>query len=314
MKLFYSGVSIGFTFLSLTCLQSTNVYGGGCFSSEIDPRVEYREDALTTKSIRIRQSIPEDRHGRIVPKTYDDGSQTTPYTASSEPLPIGALFGSDDRVRVQKTTNPKYRVHGRLEMTFPNGEQYVGSGTMVNHRHVLTAGHCLYDIETEQWATSIKFTAAKDGNSSPISPAYATHLVTVKGWKDYKDSKYDMGMLILNRDVGEETGWFGLSTDTDSTLKRQPVNVTGYPGEKMFPEMWTMSGSIQNVTEEQFTYTLDTTGGQSGSGVWTQFSNIPGYYCVGIHTSGIQDQYNTATRISRGKFNSLVSWINRSWQ
>jgi V8-like Glu-specific endopeptidase len=252
----------------------------------------------------------------INPDVYTDGSKTTKgYEAPSRrQMHVGAKMGTDDRIRVHNTEKTPWRVHGHMEMRFPNGEWYIGSGTMVNYKHVLTAGHCLYDHEAGGWATAIKFTAAQNGGYIPIKSASATHLLTVKGWKDGRDSRFDMGMLILDRDLGEETGWYGISTDTDKFLKSFKINVTGYPGDKdkgSGTQMWTMPrpGRIAEVYPEQFTYTLDTTPGQSGSGVYTQFSEPAGYYCVGIHTQGKSD-CNTATRITKSKFDLLISWIN----
>lgn len=254
---------------------------------------------------------------KINPDVYKDGKITKGYEAlSMRHMHVGAKIGHDDRVHVPHTEKSPWRVHGHLEMLFPNGVWYIGSGTMVNYKHVLTAGHCLYSEKDGGWATSIKFTAAQNGREMPIEPAFATHLLTVKGWKEGRDSRFDMGMLILDRDLGEETGWYGLSTDTDKFLESLKVNVTGYPGDKdkgSGTQMWTMSGAIAKIYPEQFTYTLDTTGGQSGSGVYAQFTKPVGYYCVGIHTQGRENKYNTATRITSSKFDRLVSWINGIW-
>ena len=254
---------------------------------------------------------------KINPDVYTDGSKTTKgYEAPSmRRMHTGAKMGSDDRVRVPHTEKAPWCVHGHMEMQFPNGRWYIGSGTMVNHKHVLTAGHCLYDITLGGWATAVKFTAAQNGREIPIEPASATHLLTVKGWKDGKDSRFDMGMLVLDRELGEETGWYGISTDSDKFLKTLNINVTGYPGDEdkgSGTQMWTMPkpGRIAEIYPEQFTYTLDTTPGQSGSGVYAQFSKPAGYYCVGIHTQGKEGEHNTATRITSSKFDRLVSWIN----
>lgn len=322
-------------YLSIIALTISSVYSNHsyacCFGCDVDyedfyesdrPRRQVRypmvslkdKNDLETQWKRIRSDAPKDDYKEIDYKIYQDRSRTTTCREPLRPLYSGALYGSDDRVRVRRTTQPQYSVHGYMEMTFPNGTKYVGSGTMVRHRHVLTAGHCVYNRDAGGWATSVKFSPAQDDTYLPVKAAYATHLLSVSGWNDREDPQYDMGMLVLNKDVGEETGWLGLSEDTDRTLQSLTVNVTGYPGEKPSPQMWTMSGKIKSVFAEQFTYTLDTTGGQSGSGVWTEFSNLPGYYCVGIHTSGQRNVQNTATRLTSKKFDTVLGWMNTMWQ
>ncbi len=318
-----------FIALAVSSIYSTQAYAC-CFGCDVDfyddyegqPRRQIRyplapvevKNNLETQSKKIRSDAPEDKYKKMGFKTHDDKSRTTSYCKPLRPLHSGALFGPDDRVRVRRTTQPQYSVHGYMKMTFPNGMTSVGSGTIVRHRHVLTAGHCIYDRDAGGWATKVKFTPARDDTYLPVQAAYATHLLSVSGWKDREDPEFDMGMLVLNRDVGEETGWLGLSEDTDRTLHSLTVNVTGYPGEKPSPQMWTMSGKIKSVFPEQFTYTLDTTGGQSGSGVWTEYSNFPGYYCVGIHTSGQRNVQNTATRLTKKKFDTALEWMNTIWQ
>lgn len=280
-----------------------------------------REDENTQTCFKtLKNSTPSTkRYEPVQAIPCKDGSQFTPYEAFPEKLPFGAQIGSDDRTPVEHPFEKRWAAHGHLEMLFPNGVQYTGSGTMIGQGYVLTAGHCLYNKKAGGWATSVKFSAAQNDSDNPVDPAYATQLFTLKGWQDRANSHFDMGMLVLDRAVGNETGWYGLSTDTDEFLKQPTleVNVTGYPADTdkgSGKKMWTMSGKIRSVSPEQLTYTLDTTPGQSGSGVYVELNKPGEYYCVGIHTSGIRDQYNTATRITKVKFDRLVSWINKSWQ
>lgn len=340
MKFNCSKKTIQLLFFSALMSQSiTNSYGcrgccGGGKESEEELSSRYPYAPLKKKKGVLKKSknsndletsskrldvvkLAGKKYDKIKPIVYSN-ARTTDYKPSppSNFKRAEAIMGSDDRAPVHNTVDSPWRVHGHLEMIFPNGKRYIGSGTMVNHRHVVTAGHCLYDSSLGGWATSVKFSAALNVFYSPIPPANATHLVTVKGWEGKEDPRFDMGMLILDRDLGEETGWHGISTVADSFLETLKINVTGYPGDKEEEgrEMWTMDGHIQSLTSEQFTYTLDTNHGQSGGGVWSEFSKPQGYYCVGIHTRGIENQHNTATRISNTKFDRLLSWMNIDWK
>ena len=140
--------------------------------------------------------------------------------------------GADNRVRITNTTTWPHSVHGHCIITYPDTRQYIGSGTMVNRHHVITAGHVVYSKANGGWATSIQFNAAQNDGTLPYGSAFATFLFSFKGWTDSQNRDYDTGMLILNRDLGNQTGWMGLITTSDGNLSNHQVTVEGYPGER----------------------------------------------------------------------------------
>lgn len=219
------------------------------------------------------------------------------------------IIEPDDRVRVNNTNTWPYSVQGHMIMKFPNGKVYIGSGTMVSKHHVLTAGHCVYSKDDGGWATSVQFLAAQNESTLPFGSVNASRLLSVTGWTSNGDSAYDMGMLILQSDLGVNTGWFGVITvPNDSELIRKRVNVTGYPGDKGGQQMWTHADAIKSLTTENAFYDIDTMGGQSGSGVWSKFDGHEGEKVVCIHTTGASTG-NGSTRISRAKFDRIVDWL-----
>jgi glutamyl endopeptidase len=220
-----------------------------------------------------------------------------------------AVIGRDDRVRVSVPSAWPWRVHGHMEMGFPNGKRYIGSGTMVNRHHVLTAGHCVYSKSDGGWATTIRFYPGQNESNIPFGGFTAVRLLSVTGWTSNQDSDWDMGMLVLGSEAGNQTGWFGVVTfGSDGSLRNARVNVTGYPGDKGGRQMWTMADVVTRLTAERFFYQIDTAGGQSGSGVWGVFSGHQGEKVAGIHTTGSSSE-NGATRISRSKFDRIVQWF-----
>lgn len=232
------------------------------------------------------------------------------YCMGGAPAPE-VIIGRDDRVRVNNPRAWPFSVHGHMVMRFPNGKTFIGSGTLVNKHHVLTAGHCVYSKADGGWATSVVFNAAQNDNQLPFGSASAVRLLSVTGWTQNGDRAHDMGMLILNSDLGARAGWFGVITlGNSSSLLRKRVNVTGYPGDKGGQQMWTHADAIKSVTAENFHYDIDTMGGQSGSGVWSAFAGHQGEKVAGIHTTGASSG-NGATRISRPKFDRIVNWFQQ---
>lgn len=239
--------------------------------------------------------------------------------------------GRDGRQRVHNTKDWPYRVHGRLELTFETEDgrdvSFNGSGTLVGPYHVLTAGHNLYthdyynaDRDTrirKKWAKSISFVPGQGDNEKPFGVSSIAAMLSVKGWIDDRDVNYDFGMLILNRYVGLQTGWFGLLSTSDSKLASYKINVTGYPGE--YPGgsgkslMWTMEGPVRGTTDAKvLRYDIDTSPGQSGSGVWISSPTSNQYQIAAVHVRGEytpEKKGNEASRITKERFNLLHGWI-----
>ena len=233
---------------------------------------------------------------------------------------LARILSQDGRTRIIKTGDWPYRVHGHLIMTFSNGNQYVGSGTMVGPSHVLTAGHNLYSHNRgEGWATKVTFIPAQNGEIAPWGKSEGVALLSVRGWVNNTDPRlsmpYDMGMVILDKEIGKSTGWLGLLCGSDKLLEPLIVNVTGYPGDKGEPhqwstQMWTMGHRVKRLDKDKLYYDIDTFQGQSGSGLWAQYND--GYYAVGIHAygEGIDGQGNSATRITEAKIKRIIDWLN----
>ena len=78
--------------------------------------------------------------------------------------------------------------------------------------------------------------------------------------------------------------------------------------------MYTMEGGIKKIEEHRIYYNIDTSGGQSGSGIWTNIQDTddeePLPYVVGVHAYGSQDS-NSGTRLTAEKAENLQNWINK---
>ncbi|MEK7253592.1 MAG: trypsin-like serine protease, partial [Bacteroidota bacterium] len=91
------------------------------------------------------------------------------------------------------------------------GNNWVCSGSLIDSRHVLTAGHCLFD---GGWADSVFVVPAfhEDAQGNGIAPygaATDVNLLSWTGWTQQHDYEWDMGVIFLERPVGALTGWFG---------------------------------------------------------------------------------------------------------
>lgn len=220
------------------------------------------------------------------------------------------IIGEDNRTRITNTASWPYLTHGHMVMRFPNNKVYIGSGTIVNKRHVITAGHCIYSRRDGGWAKSVMFYPAQNDNHLPFGGIPVVQLWSVKGWTERNDTNWDFGMLKLNQDISKKTGHLGIIAYRDHRkLLRHRVNVTGYPGDKGGKQMWTHADIIKATSSQRVIYNIDTMGGQSGSGVWSSFPNHKPYHVCAIHTTG-HTSGNGATRISMPLFNSILKILS----
>src|ERR1700722_15716726 len=222
------------------------------------------------------------------------------------------LTGKDGRQRVADTTQWPYLFHSQLTMHFPNGE-YGGSGILVGPHHLLTAAHNVYDPDKKEWATRIVAQLGLNDDMAPFGDLKAVKIYTFEDWIKKKDPNFDLALIILDRSMGIQTGWCGLLCLEDNDLLQEEIRITGYPGDKGFKQMWTMSHAIKKVEPERIFYDIDTYGGQSGSGIWINKWGNP--YTIGIHTLGEGGMYegNSGVRLSLGKFQQLISeWISKT--
>jgi glutamyl endopeptidase len=72
--------------------------------------------------------------------------------------------------------------------------------------------------------------------------------------------------------------------------------------------MYTMTGPIASVRKKKFYYQIDTSGGQSGAGVWVA-NKEEIVECFGVHVTGSKYEGNGAVRMTTDNFNLIEYWI-----
>jgi V8-like Glu-specific endopeptidase len=280
----------------------------------IPGRFEHIEDQEDANNNSMVLSAPPYRPVSM-PKQYAQIYQGELQTLSYDKGKPEALLmksNKDGRTRVNNTTQWPYLFHSQLAMTFPDEDSpYGGSGILVGPQHILTAAHNIYNQDKKAWAQKVVARLALNDNLAPYGEAMAKRIYTFKGWIDQGDTAHDMALLVLNKPIGYNTGWCGLLAATTKDLQNDPVNITGYPGDKGFNQMWSMSGPLKAIQAEELIYEIDTYGGQSGSGIWLNKWGSP--YVVGVHTRGgnlVANIGNFGVRLSYQKAKQVISWMN----
>jgi V8-like Glu-specific endopeptidase len=221
---------------------------------------------------------------------------------------LEVVIGPDDRVEVGNTEEYPWRCIASLLVTAADGSNWIGTAWLVSPRLMLTAGHCVYMHDRGGWVRQIEVIPGRRGSARPFGSCSVTDFRSVRGWTQNRDRDFDYAAILLPEScrLGDQLGWLGFEVRDDDELDNLTINISGYPGDKPAGTQWFHSNVVTGLDERVITYEIDTAGGQSGAPVWVLKPGV-GRFGVGIHTNGSLAG-NSATRISSGVFNNIVTW------
>ena len=282
------------------------------FLFTFSPSIVYAKEIPTdrkTMNVISKDLITNSESKEIYYEGVEPGDKTSGYSNAYIPEqksnnnPKKSIIGTDDRFRVDDTTSFPYSAIASLRTVWPNGVVTVGTAWMYGPNIAMTAGHCLYANDLGGWPTEIIIYPGRNGSSMPFGETKAVKIHVPENFTKNHNMNFDWGLIELDKNIGNLTGYFGASWQLDS-LNNIDVTISGYPGEKR-KQMWQMNGSIFDMNEYKIQYTIDTTGGQSGSPVYLEDD----FLSVAIHTNGAYDKIsNKGTRITKGIFDFMESF------
>jgi V8-like Glu-specific endopeptidase len=242
------------------------------------------------------------------------------------------LVGVDERQPVANTAEVPFRWICHIESFFPDPENpgfemqfpSAGTGTLVSPTHVLTAGHVIFNDFPLSTGGRVNLQASRvvvtPGRNGTLPPQFGTSMsfttVVTDAWRNHLDFRFDYGLITLLDPLGDRTipalggplGYWGSPSRGAGTqivplaraaLANQPVNISGYPGDKPDGTPWRAFGRVTSTTPHAATeliyYDLDTCAGHSGSPIWLRTGETRNL--VAVHTGPCIDGPDCRPRV-----------------
>ena len=215
----------------------------------------------------------------------------------------------DARKKVNDTTQYPYCCIGLVRGEL-GGERYFGTGCLINGNVVLTAAHNIYCRKLKQEGTKLTFSPGINGMEGRECKVkrYRYH----EQYREEKDideaRKHDIGVLVLEEDLGNEYGWIGIDSSDKNTKGVEQVELCGYPVDKREEgefTMWKESGKYE-ASQNFLNYRISTEGGNSGSPL-LKIKN-GNFYTIGVHVRA-EKKENVAIRLTSSRRNEINEWV-----
>jgi V8-like Glu-specific endopeptidase len=283
----------------------------------------------------------------ISPQTFKDPTEVTSYWTKERmsealPLPLPTLDkspvlnllrdkgepffsnpqGPDNEVDdfflapstslVENTTVSPYQAVGKIFGRF-GGQGFVGSGFVVGESTIATAGHCVYNFESGEWASDLIF-LPQYRNGETIGTWTVRDIITPIGWRRDRSYEHDLGFVILSRPIRPQTGKIGLMANFPPN--QGPYTAIGYPaartdsypfdGKLMWQSVGNYAGGSSVVRAEN-----NMTGGCSG-GPWAVFKDNK-WLANGVNSHNYSDDPNSLYSPYFGdNIVSLLEWMRNN--
>ena len=267
--------------------------------------VEILEYDAKTNNVR---SVNIDEMQNVIQKTTG-AEQKNVINRNS--LELTSLAKSISTSRILNTNIFPYRQTCRVIAQTENNTTFFGSAAIVGPKVVLTAAHCVFDVNNNK-AKLLNWKIQPGYNYGDVyGPQCGWDKVYyTKNWMQDDDAEYDWAICVLEQDVGSVGSLIAQSYSSNSEIENETATVLGYPVQQKYGfsgDYQYKSGGdkIVKAYENYFTYNGFICEGFSGGpilrsdnvmiGIQARFRDTTSY---GIRIS--QDIVNVVNAINSG--------------
>ncbi len=219
------------------------------------------------------------------PEEYSAKQQEAEGDGAIDVVPRKVL-GEDSRTPVNNPSQRPYSSIARLVITFSNGQQFAGTGFLVSPDTLLTAGHCIYDLDYgfgQARTITAVFDNQTENNADHVYTAKEVFVPSGYINSDDGDTDYDFGLIRLHEPVEDTSRVVRVST-FDAGISRQNLLLAGFPYSNSVPveeqKMLEARGITDHIIGRRtLMHYIDSASGQSGSPMLDSKNNV-----VAIHT------------------------------
>lgn len=216
--------------------------------------------------------------GDVIPETQAPVATVLPGAALQQ-----SVIGVDTRKIIGATKTYPYRAIVRIRVHFPKLAANIdvqGTGTLIGNDTVLTAGHVLYDRTLGGWATRVQVAPGAGKTGTPYGIVSGRQWTVPTQYSATGKASADLGVIKLATPIGKTTGYLGLTSAMPAGTR---VTLAGY-AVAAGGNLGVATGNLQTVSGGMATYTLDTSAGDSGSGLFSTTHRIGVVHTLGSST------------------------------
>ena len=233
------------------------------------------------------------------------------------------VTSNDKRSQIssEKISSPPYSAIGLLKVTYPHDIVSYRTGVLIGENIVLTAGHNLYDPRKNPNSPSevlgspvnIEFYPGLINNKSNFIKCTSKKFYFPKNYP--KTDRDDFGIIILNENIGKETGYLNLKVYDEEEDGNNEFYNCGYPlnrttdNNTVFYQYENHGKLIQTDEKKGIIVSgIQSSYGQSGAGLF--FTKNNKYYVIGVHVaSSFDDTLFYATMINKKRYEQIQNWL-----
>jgi glutamyl endopeptidase len=189
-------------------------------------------------------------------------------------------------------------------MTFPNGQRFSGTGTLIGKSSVLTAGHNVYSEENGGWVDQVEIFPGLDGTFMPFGRLFGSGWGTFKPWKSRQDPRYNIAHVDVDEIIGDTAGWLGVGKTNG--IVGMPATLAGYPTDRDDGTFqYSASGPIGTANQDFLTYSIDADDAQTGGAIQRVVGDK--VFVAAVHTGSVGGQ-NRGVRLNAPRLKIVRQW------